>query len=69
MRSKETYIPYCCKTDGIREAYIRPGDESAAAPDHILPELILNGMDDSFDSLVSKCDAKAFFDFFLARYD
>ncbi len=45
----------------IREAYIRLGDESAAAPDHILHELILNGMDESFDSLVSKYDAKSFF--------
>ena len=69
MRVKETYIPYCCKTDGIREAYIRLGDESAATPDHILHELILDGINESFDSLVSKFDAKTFFYFFLARYD
>lgn len=39
-----THTPYYYKTDGIREEYIRLGDESVIAPDHILHELILDGM-------------------------
>ena len=62
---KGTHTPYYYKADGIREAYIRLGDESAAAPDHILPELILDGVNESFDSLVSKYDAKSLFLIFL----
>ena len=66
---KGTHTPYCYKADGIREAYIRLGDESVAVPDHILHELILDGMNESFDSLVSKYDAKDFaFSSFRARY-
>lgn len=57
---KGTHTPYYYKADGIREAYIRLGDESIAAPDYILHELILDGMNESFDSLVSKYDAKDF---------
>ena len=57
---KGTHTPYYYKADGIREAYIRLGDESIVAPDHILHELILDGMNESFDSLVSKYDAKDF---------
>ena len=41
---KGTHTPYYYKADGIREAYIRLGDESIVAPDHILHELILEGM-------------------------
>ena len=57
---KGTHTPYYYKADGIREAYIRLGDESIVAPDHILHELILDGMNESFDALVSKYDAKDF---------
>ena len=57
---KGTHTPYYYKAGGIREAYIRLGDESIAAPDHILNELILDGMNESFDSLVSKYDASDF---------
>ena len=56
--SKGTHTPYYYKADGIREAYIRLGDESIVAPNHILHELILDGMNESFDALVSKYDAK-----------
>lgn len=52
--SKGTHTPYYYKADGIREAYIRLGDESIVAPNHILHELILDGMNESFDALVSK---------------
>ena len=66
---KGTHTPYYYKADGIREAYIRLGDESIGAPDHILHELILDGMNESFDSLVSKYDAKDFaFSSLRARY-
>ena len=64
-----THTPYYYKADGIREAYIRLGDESVVAPDHILHELILDGMNESFDALVSKYDAKDFaFSSLRARY-
>ena len=52
------HTPYYYKADGIREAYIRLGDESIVAPDHILHELILDGVNESFDALVSKYYAK-----------
>ncbi len=66
---KGTNTPYYYKADGIREAYIRLGDESIVAPDHILHELILDGMNESFDSLISKYDAKDFaFSSLRARY-
>ena len=35
--------PYYYKADGGKEAYIRIGNESIIAPDHILNELILKG--------------------------
>ncbi len=57
---KGTHTPYYYKADGIREAYIRNGNESIVCPDHILHELILNGMNESYDSLVSKYDASDF---------
>ena len=57
---KGIHTPYYYKADGIREAYIRNGNESIAAPDHILHELILDGLNESFDSLVSKYDAADF---------
>ena len=33
--------PYYYKADGIREAYVRIGNESIVAPDYILNELII----------------------------
>lgn len=45
--------PYFYKADGVREAYIRIGNESAAAPDYILRELILKGTNRTFDTLVT----------------
>ena len=66
---KGTHTPYYYKADGIREVYIRLGDESIVAPDHILHELILDGMNESFDALVSKYNAKDFaFSSLRARY-
>lgn len=41
--------PYFYKADGITEAYIRIGNESVAAPDYMLRELILKGTNRTFD--------------------
>lgn len=48
--------PYYYKADGIMEAYIRVGNESVAAPDYVVNELILKGTNRSFDALIT--DAK-----------
>lgn len=48
--------PYYYKADGIMEAYIRVGNESIAAPDYVVNELILKGTNRSFDALTT--DAK-----------
>lgn len=44
---------YYYRADGIMEAYIRIGNESIVAPDHILNELILKGTNRSFDSMIT----------------
>lgn len=43
--------PYYYAADGIKQAYIRIGNESVPAPNHILNELILKGSNRTFDSL------------------
>lgn len=48
--------PYYYKADGVMEAYIRVGNESVLAPNYALNDLILKGMNRSFDSLVSEYD-------------
>lgn len=50
--------PYYYKADGIMEAYIRMGNESVIAPSYVLNQLILNGMNKSYDALVSEFDFK-----------
>lgn len=40
------------------EAYIRVGNESVAAPDYIVNELILKGTHRSFDALVTDAPRK-----------
>lgn len=52
--------PYYYRYDGIREAYIRLGNESIAAPDHILNELILKGSNQTFDGMVTQFRRKDF---------
>lgn len=51
--------PYYYKADGIREAYVRIGNESIVAPDYILNELILKGKNQSFDALTSDVKRKS----------
>lgn len=43
--------PYYYNSDGVKQAYIRLGNESVPAPDHILHELILRGTSQTFDTL------------------
>lgn len=45
--------PYYYKADGITTAYIRAGNESIPAPDHVLNELILKGQNKTFDSSIT----------------
>ena len=45
--------PYYYKSDGIRETYIRIGNESVVAPDNVLNQLVLKGMNLSYDALLS----------------
>lgn len=45
--------PYYYKADGIMEAYVRVGNESVAAPDYVVNELILKGTNRSFDALIT----------------
>ena len=46
--------PYYYAFDGIREAYIRIGNESVPVPDYILNELILKGTNRTYDALVTE---------------
>ena len=50
--------PYYYKADGIMEAYIRMGNESVIAPDYVLNQLILNGMNRTVDVLATEYDFK-----------
>lgn len=51
--TKGTATPYYYSSNGTRIAYIRLGDESIVAPQHILHSLILQGMNQTFDALPS----------------
>ncbi|MEG1359486.1 MAG: ATP-binding protein [Clostridia bacterium] len=57
--------PYYYCFDGVREAYIRVGNESVIAPDYIVNELILKGSNRSYDSLRTEY---AFSDFSFSNY-
>jgi len=50
--------PYYYRADGIMEAYIRIGNESVIAPDYVLNQLILKGMNRTYDALISEYDFK-----------
>nr|WP_321294524.1 ATP-binding protein [uncultured Sphaerochaeta sp.] len=61
--------PYYYKADGIMEAYIRVGNESIVAPEHILNELILKGTNKSFDAMISDVQKSDYsFTLFEATY-
>lgn len=46
--------PYYYKADGVMEAHIRIGNESVIAPDYVLNQLILKGMNRTYDALTSE---------------
>lgn len=46
--------PYYYKFDGVCVAYIRVGNESVSAPEHILNELILKGQNKTFDATLTQ---------------
>ncbi|MEG2276171.1 MAG: ATP-binding protein [Clostridia bacterium] len=46
--------PYYYCSDGKKEAYVRFGDQSKVAPDHILKSLILKGKNITYDQLETK---------------
>jgi len=50
--------PYYYKADGIMEAYIRIGNESVIAPNYALNQLLLKGMNRTYDALSSEYDFK-----------
>ena len=50
--------PYYYKADGITEAYIRIGNESVIAPSYVLNQLLLKGMNSTYDALLSEYDFK-----------
>lgn len=51
-------MPYYYKADGVMETYIRIGNESVIAPDYVLNQLILKGMNRTYDALTSEYDFK-----------
>lgn len=50
--------PYYLVLDGRKEAYIRQGNQSIVAPEHILNNLILKGKNLTFDALATKYKIK-----------
>lgn len=46
--------PYYYNSDGRKTAYIRAGNQSIEAPDHVLQNLILKGQNKTFDCLPSE---------------
>lgn len=52
--------PYYYKADGVMEAYIRMGNESVIAPNYVLNQLLLKGMNRTYDALISEYDFKDF---------
>ena len=50
--------PYYVVLDGRKEAYIRSGNQSALAPEHVLNNLILKGKNLTFDALSTEYNIK-----------
>src|SRR5699024_5742146 len=50
--------PYYYKADGVMEAYIRIGNESVIGPSYVLNQLLLKGMNRTYDALLSEYDFK-----------
>ena len=61
--------PYYVEFGGKRDVFIRNGNDSLPAPDHMLHELILKGTHQSYDAIVSKEQKKDYsFTLFEATY-
>ena len=61
--------PYYYSNEKTKEAYIRLGDETILAPSHILNELVLKGMNRTYDSIISIHKKRDFsFSYFEATY-
>ena len=61
--------PYYYSYEKTKEAYIRLGDETILAPSHILNELVLKGMNSTYDSITSIYKKRDFsFSYFEATY-
>lgn len=45
--------PYYYSADGVKQAYIRAGNQSIVAPSHILSELAMKGLNQTYDSINS----------------
>ena len=61
--------PYYYSSDGIREAYVRRGNQSIIAPNYILEELILKGQNKTYDSIITPYLKKDYsFTFFEATF-
>lgn len=50
--------PYYVVLDGRKEAYIRSGNQSVLAPEHVLNNLILKGKNLTFDALSTEYNIK-----------
>ena len=57
--------PYYYKADGIMEIYVRLGNESVIAPDYIRNQLILKGINRSYDAMTSEYD---FHDYAFSKF-
>lgn len=64
-----TATPYYYDADGVKEAYIRSGNESIVAPNHILNELILKGTNQTYDTVKTRLKKSDYsFTFFEATF-
>ena len=64
-----TSTPYYYFADGVQEAYIRSGNESIIAPPHILNELVLKGLNKTYDTLKTNYKKRDYsFSFFEATF-
>lgn len=64
-----TNTPYYYDADGVKEAYIRSGNQTIVAPNHVLNELILKGTNRTYDRIITKYQkSKYSFTFFEATF-
>lgn len=67
MKGQST--PYYYHSDGSRIAFIRSGDESIEAPNYILNEMILRGIGQTYDSIITdKLFENFSFDYLKTKY-